>query len=292
MGELGSTTAEIALRFDRVSKDYQQAGSFLQSTIGGKRDVTRALVDVSFDIRQGEILGLVGQSGSGKSTAAALSMKLIEPTAGRITVVGRALAELRGTSLRRARKDFQIVFQDPYQSLNPRMRVAELIGEPLSVHYTEMSSEERRERVDEMMESVGLAPPGRFRERFPHELSGGQRQRAAIGRAVIAGPRLLIADEPVSMLDVSIRSGVLRLLLNLRERLQMGLLFITHDLAVARHICDRIAVMHEGRIVEMGDPGAIVEHPADVYTQRLIRSVREVPVPAPIVQTDRGEGGL
>jgi ABC-type glutathione transport system ATPase component len=191
-------------------------------------------------------------------------------------VNGQDLTALRGESLRRARRDFQMVFQDPYQSLNPRMNVLRLLGEPLKIHAPQTPKPERLSRVREVLEEVGLLPPELFLHRFPHELSGGQRQRVAIARAVITKPTLLIADEPVSMLDVSVRAGILRVLLDLRSKMGMSQLFITHDLAVAKHVCDRIAVMHSGRIVEMGPARKILSMPSDDYTRKLMQAVPDL----------------
>jgi len=262
-----------ALQLLGVSKRFR-GGGWLR-----RRDDIDAVIDVSLDVRPGEVLGLIGQSGSGKTTTGRIAVRLIEPSAGRVIIQGQDVSRLRGSALRKARRQFQMVFQDPYQSLNPLRRVAALLEEPLRIHLPELSSEGRRRRVEEMVERVGLSPVSTFVRRYPHELSGGQRQRVAIGRAVIVEPDLLVADEPVSMLDVSVRTGILNLLLDLREAMGMAQLFITHDLAVAKHLCDRVAVMHRGRIVEEGPAAQVMSSPTHAYTRELLAAVPENRLP-------------
>jgi oligopeptide/dipeptide ABC transporter ATP-binding protein len=229
----------------------------------------RAIDGVSFELRRGEVLALVGESGCGKTTTALSVLGLVEPSGGTVRFEGRPLHETlrRDRSLRQA---IQMVFQDPYESLNPRMTVTELVAEPLEVHHLFANQEEKRRKVITALEEVGLRPANEFVNRLPHELSGGQRQRVVIAAALVTGPRLLVADEPVSMLDVSIRAEILLLLNELRRRHQISILFITHDLATAALFADRIAVMYLGRIVEIGPASAVLENPLHPYTKALL----------------------
>jgi peptide/nickel transport system ATP-binding protein len=232
----------------------------------------RAVEGVSFSLREGEMLALVGESGCGKTTTAQSLLRLIEPLAGTIRFRGEDITHLEPGRLRTLRRRMQLIYQDPYEALDPRFRVRETIEEPLSVHGLEGSREGRRRRVREALERAGLTPPELFADRFPHELSGGQRQRVAIAAALVLDPELLVADEPVSMLDVSVRAGILSLLDGLR-RSGLGVLMITHDLSTAAHYADRIAVMYLGRIVEEGPAREIVRAPRHPYTQALISVV-------------------
>jgi peptide/nickel transport system ATP-binding protein len=236
---------------------------------GAPRRTVRAIDGVSFDLRGGEVLALVGESGCGKTTTALSVLGLVEPSAGAVLFEGRPLhATLRrDRSLRQA---IQMVFQDPYESLNPRMTVGELVAEPLEVHQLFASQAEKQQKVMTALEEVGLRPAAEFAHRLPHELSGGQRQRVVIAGALVTNPRLLVADEPVSMLDVSIRAEILLLLNELRRRHGISILFITHDLATAALFADRIAVMYLGRIVEIGPAGAVLENPLHPYTRALL----------------------
>ncbi|MBV8168331.1 MAG: ABC transporter ATP-binding protein, partial [Alphaproteobacteria bacterium] len=229
----------------------------------GPRAVVRALDGVSLDIAAGTSVGVVGESGSGKSTLARLVMALEPPTAGRVRLDGDDLAALPPARLRALRPQFQMVFQDPYGSLDPRHRVGRIVAEPLRA----ASAAERAARVAEVLGAVGLSAADA--QKYPHEFSGGQRQRIAIARALVTRPRLVVADEPVSALDVSIQAQVLNLLKDLREGLGLTLLLISHDLAVIDYVCDRVAVMYRGRIVEQGPAAAILRHPAHPYTQAL-----------------------
>jgi oligopeptide/dipeptide ABC transporter ATP-binding protein len=236
---------------------------------GGRRAV-RAVDDVSLQIAEGETFGLLGESGSGKSTLARLIPRLIEPTSGEIIYAGRALGKLSEREMRVAREQIQIVFQNPFSSLNPRMTVRELIGEPLLIHKR-ASGAALDAQVREMMQLVGLNPE--HTHRFPHEFSGGQRQRIGIARAIILQPKLLILDEPTSALDVSVQAQVLNLLIELQRKLRLTYLLITHDLSVVRYMCDDAALMYLGAIVEQGDIQQIFKTPKHPYTQALLRDI-------------------
>jgi ABC-type glutathione transport system ATPase component len=226
-----------------------------------------ALRGVSFTLQAGKSLGIVGESGSGKSTLARLVMALEPPTSGKVTLLGRDLHALGHAELRAARKDFQMVFQDPYGSLDPRQRIARIVAEPLP----KLAEAERRERVAEALDAVGLRAADMAK--YPHEFSGGQRQRIAIARALITRPQLIVADEPVSALDVSVQAQVLNLLQDLQQRFDLSYLFISHDLAVVDHVCDEVAVMQAGLIVEQGTPQRLFSNAEHPYTRRLIASV-------------------
>src|SRR5512145_1826258 len=237
--------------------------------------IVRAVDDVSFVVEEGEMFGLVGESGSGKSTTGRCILRLIEPTAGEVLFRGGDVLGFSAARLRQARRDMQVVFQDPYSSLNPRMRVGAIVEEPLVIHGIG-SAEERRARVAELFELVGLESA--HTRRYPHEFSGGQRQRIGIARALALNPALIVADEAVSALDVSIQAQVVRLLLDLQQRLKLTYLFIAHDLRLVENICSRVAVMYLGRIVEIGETRRLFAAPAHPYTRALLSAV---PIPDP-----------
>jgi ABC-type oligopeptide transport system ATPase subunit len=244
----------------------------------GKTSVVKAVENVTFSIDEGEMFGLVGESGSGKSTTGRCILRLIEPTSGEVRFKGENVLAFPRERLRRARRDMQIIFQDPYSSLNPRMRVRDIVEEPLVIHQLG-SRDERRARVAELFELVGLEAA--HLERYPHEFSGGQRQRIGIARALALNPAFVIADEAVSALDVSIQAQVVKLLLDLQSRLKLTYLFIAHDLRLVEHICSRVAVMYRGRIVEMGDTRALFANPTHPYTCALLSAIPVLDPDAP-----------
>ena len=233
-------------------------------------DHVKAVDGVSFEIQEGQTLGLVGESGSGKSTTAYAALQLLRPTAGSVRFLGRDLTRLRGEELRRMRREMQIVFQDPYASLNPRMTVGRIVAEPLQTHRIG-TRRSRRASVARLLELVGFDPS--YTNRYPHEFSGGQRQRIGIARALALNPKLIVCDEPVSALDVSIQAQILNLLKDLQQDLGLTYLFIAHDLAVVRSMSDAIAVMHEGRIVEQGPAQDVYTSPQTDYTRALLAAV-------------------
>jgi oligopeptide/dipeptide ABC transporter ATP-binding protein len=255
--------------------DLQKHFPVGRGVLGRTRLVVHAVERVSLHIDAGETLGLVGESGCGKSTLGRLILRLLEPTAGDVRFEGRSLLRLRPRELRAMRRAMQIVFQDPYGSLNPRMRVSSIVGEGLVIHHIG-TREQRRRRVHELLELVGL--PAESASRYPHEFSGGQRQRIGIARALAVEPRFVVADEAVSALDVSIQAQILNLLQDLQRRLGLTLLFIAHDLRVVEHMSDRVAIMYLGRIVECGSSEEIYSNPRHPYTRTLLSSV---PVPDP-----------
>ncbi len=238
-------------------------------------DGVRAVDGVSFEVRRGETLGLVGESGCGKSTLCRAALQLTPPTSGSVRFEGREIAGLSRRQMRPLRREMQMVFQDPYASLNPRKRIGQIVGAPLKLQGVASGTDLRR-RVQELLERVGLSPE--HYDRFPHEFSGGQRQRIGIARALALQPKLIVADEPVSALDVSIQAQIVNLLADLRQELDLAYVFVAHDIGVVRHVSDRIAVMHEGRIVEEGSADAVCERPTDAYTKKLLAAV---PIPDP-----------
>ena len=263
---------EPVMRVEQLVKHFAVAHS--------KRPV-QAVTDVSFAIERGQTLGLVGESGSGKTTVGRCVLRLIEPTSGRIFLDGRDLARLSDVSLRALRPRMQVVFQEPYDSLDPQMSVGHILAEPLRLH-TKLSKAERLERVSELLEKVGLS--GRMADWYPHQLAAGQQQRVGIARAIATQPSFLVLDEPVSSLDATARAEIVDLLLDLQEQLGISYLFISHDLTTVRYLCTRVAVMYLGRIVEMSATDELFEHPVHPYTRALLSAV---PVPDPEVRQPR-----
>jgi oligopeptide/dipeptide ABC transporter ATP-binding protein len=259
-------TDRPTLKIENVSRIYSSRGGTLRRKA---RAAVKALSGVSLEIMNGEILGLVGESGSGKTTCGRLIVRLETPQSGRILLDGVEITGLKGKALQEYRRKVQMIFQDPYQSLNPQLSILESVAEPLIIHR-EGTREERRERVLAVLREVGLSPPERFLYRFPHQLSGGQRQRVAIARAMVLRPQVVVADEPTSMLDASYSAQIYNILLHMRDRFRVTILFITHNLAAARYLCDRIAVIYRGSLVEIASAEEIIERPKHPYTQALI----------------------
>ena len=250
----------------------------------GGRNVLRAVKNVSFDLYQGETLGIVGESGCGKSTLSRAVIRMLPATSGQSLWMGKDIQKMNVKELVALRKDIQMVFQDPLASLNPRMTAGTIIAEPLLVHYPEIGKVERTKRVVAMMDKVGLTPD--MVNKYPHEFSGGQCQRIGIARALITNPKMIVCDEAVSALDVSIRAQVINLLMDLQKELGISLLFISHDIAVVRHIAQRVMVLYFGEVVEIGDAEQVVMNPQHDYTKKLIASV---PVPDPKLEMERRE---
>ena len=269
-------TALLEVR-DVVKRFPVKRGLIVERTV----DYVEAVAGVSFDIEAGKTLGLVGESGSGKSTTGFCILQLLRPTSGSVRFDGQELTELDSEELRRVRRDAQIVFQDPYSSLDPRMTVGNIVSEPLVVHKIG-SRRDRQVRVRELLDVVGFDPT--YVNRYPHEFSGGQRHRIGIARALALSPRLIVCDEPVSALDVSIQAQIINLLKDLQREFNLAYLFIAHDLAVVRSVSDRIAVMHKGRIVETGTADEVYERPREDYTKALLAAV---PVPDPARMRER-----
>tara|TARA_R110002049_G_scaffold30892_4_gene105524 strand:- start:522 stop:1649 length:1128 start_codon:yes stop_codon:yes gene_type:complete len=259
----------VILEADNLVKHFRTGGGLFS-----KAGRVRAVDGVSLRIEVGETFAIVGESGCGKSTLARLLMRLLDPTAGEVSFDGQQVTRARGKALSTLRRDVQFIFQDPFSSLNPRLSVGRLVGEPLEVHAPEMGRSERREKVAELLRQVGLRPE--YADRYPHEFSGGQRQRIGIARALATGPRLIIGDEPVSALDVSVQAQVVNLLADLGRDLGLTLILIAHDLAVIRHMSDRVAVMYLGRIVEQTTTDALFETPRHPYTRALLDAVPDL----------------
>jgi oligopeptide/dipeptide ABC transporter ATP-binding protein len=269
---------------------YSIRGSFGDRLIGREAGSVKAVDDVSFDLRKGEVLGLVGESGSGKTTLGRTLLGLVRATDGSVLFEGRDITKLSERELRAHRRRMQLVFQDPHASLNPAMTIGQAVGHPLEIHGIAKGRDQVRRRVAEALEVVGLSPPEQFLDKYPSDLSGGQKQRAVIARAIILNPVLLVADEPVSMLDMSVRAKILDLMLTLKREFDLTYLYITHDLATAKFFCDRIAILYLGRIVEIGPAQAIYGDPKHPYTQALLRAIPE-PDPRRTIPRDlpRGE---
>ena len=269
--------SDTLLEVQGLKKYFPIRGGILRRVVGH----VKAVDDVSFSVKKGETFGLVGESGCGKSTTGRTILRLLEPTEGKVLFDGVDVASLSTRQMQKTRRDLQMVFQDPFASLNPQMTVGELIEEPMKVHNL-YSPEERKKKVIELMETVGLDPV--YQQRYPHEFSGGQRQRIGIARALSLKPKLIIADEPVSALDVSIHSQVLNLLQDLQKEFGLTYIFIAHDLSVVKHISDRVGVMYLGRMVEIAPKNELYNNPAHPYTEALLSAV---PIPNPRLKRER-----
>jgi len=275
---------EAELKVVNLKKWFPVRRGIVSTLLSKKMEYVQAVDGVSFEVRKGEIFGLAGESGCGKTTTGKTILRLLEPTSGEIYFGGQDITALNKVDMKKMRRKMQIIYQDPYQSLNPRMTVFDIISEPIQVHKMSDSLAETEEMIHKSLEEVELIPAEDFVFRFPHELSGGQRQRVAVARTLILQPSFIVADEPISMLDVSIRAGILKVMLQTREAQDVTYIFITHDLAYARHICHRGAIMYLGKIVEMSSMDHLVKDPLHPYTIALMMAV---PVPDPAYEKAR-----
>lgn len=271
-GSRPTSAVESLVEVSDLKKWFPVRLGFVDQVLAGGSEHVRAVDGVSFEIARGEVLGLAGESGSGKTTLGRLVLRLLEPTGGKILFDGLDITHLKGEPLRALRRRMQVVFQDPFASMNPRMKVGDQIGHPHRILYG-TGRAESREIVETMMEQVGLTPAAQIYDRYPHQLSGGMRQRAVLARALVPHPDLVVADEPIAMADVSVRALLLDLMIRMKEELRLTYLFITHDLATAKYICDRIGILYLGRMAEIGPLPMVYSKPLHPYTQALLSAV-------------------
>jgi peptide/nickel transport system ATP-binding protein len=274
-----TTSPDELVRVEHLRKFFPiQTGLFASLLSRGNVPAVKAVDDVTFTIHKGDVFGLAGESGSGKSTVGRLVLRLLEPTSGKVIFDGIDLGSLPGEEMRRLRSRMQVVFQDPLASLNPRMTLGAAIDHPARIHLTDLTPEQRRKRVLDILAAVGMNPPTVFYDLYPHQISGGQRQRVVLARALVTHPTLIVADEPIAMADVSVRALLLDLMMKLKEEFDLTYLFITHDLATAKYVCNRIAIMYLGKLCEVGPLNDVYSYVLHPYTRALLEAV---PVPDP-----------